>query len=85
MNNPVIVAHNLNRWYDSDGKFHRDNGPAVIYPNGDEEWYQHGDLHRTDGPAIECANGRKFWVLNDQFLAFEIWLDEVDIPDEKRL
>lgn len=39
------------RYYDSDGELHRDNGPALIDNKG-EYWYCHGKLHRVDGPAV---------------------------------
>ena len=53
------------RYYNTDGQFHRTDGPAVEYPNGSKFWYQNDQLHRTDGPAIE-STGVKEWYQNGQ-------------------
>lgn len=37
-------------WYNSNGEYHRENGPAIIYTNIKK---QHGKRHRLDGPAIK--------------------------------
>jgi hypothetical protein len=66
MDNPVIHEYGEKFWYDSNGKFHRDDGPAVIYADGDKAWYQHGKFHRDDGPAVEYADGDKFWYQHDK-------------------
>jgi hypothetical protein len=61
MDNPVIDSDGDKCWCDSNGEYHRDDGPAVIYADGGKVWYQHGYLHRDDGPAIEHADGSKQW------------------------
>jgi len=50
-------------WRNSQGQFHRDDGPAMIYPSGSKFWYKNGQWHREDGPAIELANGDKEWYI----------------------
>ena len=41
------------------GEYHRTDGPAVIYANGRKVWYQHGLRHRTDGPAVDWINNKQ--------------------------
>ena len=53
------------RYYNSAGKWHRENGPAIENAFGDKFWYQNGQLHRTDGPAVEWDNGTKEWYQYD--------------------
>ena len=61
-------------WYDSDGKWHRDDGPAVEWENVATTWYKHGKLHREDGPAVEWANGDKAYYLEDiEYTEEEYW------------
>ena len=55
----------INRHIDSDGKYHREDGPAIEYSNGSKVWYRHGKWHREDGPAIEYSSGEKFYYLED--------------------
>lgn len=52
------------KWYNEEGKLHREDGPAVEYSYGTKYWYQNGKLHREDGPAIEHSNGVKEWFFN---------------------
>lgn len=51
------VKQIMNRWYNEQGKLHREDGPAEVFPNGTEKWYINGLLHREDGPACVYANG----------------------------
>ena len=56
-----------NRFYcNSNGEFHRIDGPAVECPDNSKYWYQYGHLHRIDGPAIEYDDGTKEWYQNGQ-------------------
>ena len=72
--NPVIDKYGNKRWYDSDGKWHREDGPAIEYADGDKWWLKHGDWHREDGPAIDCTNGYKFYYLEDiQYTKEKYW------------
>lgn len=48
-------------WLDSDGEYHRDDGPAVTDWEEGESWYQHGVLHCDDGPARIYPNGDEEW------------------------
>lgn len=63
--NPEINANGTKYWC-SNGKYHREDGPAIEHANGDKEWYFHGKIHREDGPAVEYANGDKYWYLNGE-------------------
>ena len=50
------------KWFDGDGKLHRESGPALIWPHG-EVYYDHGQIHRENGPAITCRtySGKLLW------------------------
>ena len=54
------------KYYNAEGKLHREDGPAREYADGSKSWYLNGKRHREDGPAVECVNGDKFWYLNDK-------------------
>ena len=86
MGNPEIDKFGNKFWYNSNRKFHRDDGPACEYSNGTKHWFQHGVRHRDDGPAVEWANGdQSSWFLHDQHMSFDEWLDAVDISDENKV
>jgi hypothetical protein len=85
MDNPHITSNGDKRWYDSNGYFHRDNGPAIEHTDGSKQWYQHGNRHRDDGPAVQYSHGTKYWYLYGKYLSFNEWLDEVDISDEDKV
>ena len=82
------------RYYNAEGKYHREDGPAVEYDNGDKFWYINGKLHREDGPTLELVNGNKSWYLNDHLHredgpALELvngdkswWLDGKEVTEE---
>ena len=66
---PATQADTINgderclRWFDTDGKLHRADGPAVMTINGYEAWYWQGKRHCSgNGPALvdPCA-GRLEW------------------------
>ena len=48
-------------YFDSDDRYHRDDGPAIIWASGTQEWYQHEHRHRDDGPAAIWPDGSQFW------------------------
>ena len=48
INTSDIIASYRN----SEGKFHRLDGPAVITKEGNEYWLKNGVKHREDGPAV---------------------------------
>jgi hypothetical protein len=85
MDNPRIDTRGNKWWYDSDGKYHRDDGPAIIFEDEHKVWYQHDKRHRDDGPAVEYANGSNEWWLNDELLTFDEWLDKVNMSDEDKV
>jgi len=61
-------------WYDSDGKFHRDDGHAVEWTDGGKFWLKHGKYHREDGPAVKWASGNKAYYLEGiQYTEEEYW------------
>ncbi len=49
---------------DSNGDFHREDGPAWISPDGSQVWWQHNGRHREDGPAEIFPDGEKQWWLH---------------------
>jgi hypothetical protein len=61
MDNPVINEYGDKRWYDTQRRLHRADGPAAIYADGTKSWYQHDKRHRDDGPAVEHPSGDKSW------------------------
>jgi hypothetical protein len=85
MDNPHITSNGDKRWFDSNGKVHRVDGPAVIRADGYKSWYQHGVRHRVDGPAIEWPDGYNEWYLHNKCLTFDEWIDKVDISDEDKV
>jgi hypothetical protein len=85
MDNLNIDEHGNKFWYDSDDNLHRTDVPAVILSDGYQAWYQHGLRHRDNGPAIEWPDGEKSWYLNNRYLLFDDWLDEVNISDEDKV
>lgn len=52
------------RWYNEQGKFHREDGPAIEYEDGTRCWYINDLRHREDGPAITYPSGTKIWYSN---------------------
>lgn len=52
------------RWYNDQGKFHREDGPAVEWALGATEYYLNGICHREDGPAINYMSGMVIYYLN---------------------
>ena len=81
MDNVVIDEDGDTVWYDSNGYFHRDDGPAIENAHGTKTWFQHGKVHRDDGPAVEYADGDKEWHLHDIRLSFDEWLNDVKMAD----
>lgn len=73
---PVISRHpngdiKLKRWYNKNGKLHRDDGPALIrYKNNKilyKKWYKNGKLHKENGPAyIDMVNSHTVWFNKGQ-------------------
>ena len=59
-----VDAHGVVRYYDDNGRLHRDSGPAVIHPCGAYCWYRHGMIHRDGGPAIKRKDGTELWLSN---------------------
>lgn len=59
MSNLEIKPGGTKRWYNSEGKLHREGGPAVEDSGGNKLWYRNGKRHREDDPAVEDANGTK--------------------------
>ena len=51
-------------WINSEGEWHREDGPAIEWKDGGKFWYINDKLHREDGPAEEWADGDKTWWIN---------------------
>jgi hypothetical protein len=49
------------RFYNDQGKLHKEDGPAIIWPDGHMEWWLDGKKHRNNGPAICHRDGLKEW------------------------
>jgi hypothetical protein len=60
-------------------------GNPEINKHGIKFWYQHGQLHRDDGPAIEWPDGEKSWYINNQYLSFDDWLNQLNMSDEDKV
>lgn len=52
----------------SNGAYHREDGPAVVYPDGTQHWYRNGMFHRDDGPAVILPDGTQKWYRNGQLI-----------------
>ncbi len=59
-----VLSDGSIRYYNAEGKLHREDGPAVEHPDGYCGWYRNGERHRLDGPAVEDADGTKAWYRN---------------------
>jgi len=55
----VECAHGTKYWY-SNGKLHRDNGPAVEYASGFKEWYKNGQ--QVEEPKAQTKEDHKGMV-----------------------
>ena len=72
--NSVINKNGTKFWYNSDGNYHREDGPAIEHAGGSKEWCKHGKYHREDGPAIEGLNGYKsYWLEHINYSEEEYW------------
>jgi len=60
------------KFWRSQGYYHREDGPAIERENGEVQWYHFGLRHREDGPAIEFINGHKEW-----------WLDGIEYTNQE--
>ena len=60
----MTVDRDGTKWWELNGKRHREDGPAIECVDGYKSWWLHDVRHREDGPAIENANGHKGWYLN---------------------
>lgn len=56
----VIDRAGVKRYFDNDGRNHRDDGPAAIYPSGTKAWRRNGVLHSDDGLVTFYAMG--LWI-----------------------
>jgi hypothetical protein len=62
----VEVTENSTKWFNLEGKLHREDGPAVKYADGSKSYYINGKRHREDGPAVEHADGYKCYYINNK-------------------
>ena len=76
-----LICHSDKKFWVTNGKLHRTDGPAIEYVSGTREWWVNGKLHRTDGPAIEYASGNREWWVNGKLHRLDgpaIEKDEID-------
>lgn len=56
------------RYSNSDGIYHREDGPAVIKTDGYKSWWINGLLHREDGPAKIYSDGDvEYWLKGKRY------------------
>ncbi len=58
------ILDNRVEYRNSEGEFHRTDGPAIERVDGTKEWWLNGKRHREDGAAVEYSSGTKWWYLN---------------------
>jgi hypothetical protein len=60
---PVTDEDGSQKWYDGDGKLHRNcDLPAWVEQDGWQAWYKHGQQHRDGDMAAEMwPDGTKWW------------------------
>jgi len=63
----VFYSEQEQVWKNTNGKYHRVDGPAFIYSDGSKVWFFHSELHRVDGPAIIRSDGSQKWYLNGEY------------------
>ena len=61
-------------WKNSEGQYHREDGPAVECLDGTRIWYVNGQLHREDGPAIVRLNGGHEYYIKDRWFPKERYM-----------
>ena len=59
----LVLPDGSIEWRNSQGKYHREDGPAREWPTGVKAWYRNGRLDREDGPAMEGPLA-KVWYRN---------------------
>ena len=64
----VRVYDTGDKYWWSNGKLHREDGPAVEFTNGDKYWFLNDKRHREDGPAMVRPNGNNSWWINGKRL-----------------
>ena len=51
--------------FDSQNRYHSDEGPALTYGDGSYSYYWHGELHRLGGPAtVDKTKNVERWYIN---------------------
>ena len=61
----AIDSYGTKKWFGSDKKLHREDGPAIIFKDNTRYWIINGKIHREDGPALINHQGTKYWYLNN--------------------
>jgi hypothetical protein len=54
--NPEITPGGHQYWFNSNRKFHREDGPAIIYADGELRWYINSALYNDNKSYQEAAN-----------------------------
>lgn len=81
----VIEIYNGSKFWFSNNKRHRTDGPAVECESGTREWWVAGKRHRTDGPSIERANGENYWYINGHNFTFDEWAEVLEYSEQDKL
>ena len=55
------------RYWDSNSKLHRSNGPAVDFNDGDWVWRLHGKQHRYYGPSDRFSK-KYYWFVHGRYI-----------------
>lgn len=62
-----LVTDSLgNKYWYTNNKLHREDGPAIEESDGDQHWYKNGMSHRDNGPATIYKTGSQYWYQNGQ-------------------
>jgi len=86
MTNPEIDNYGNQFWYNSNGQFHREDGPAIIHHNGYQAWCINGKSHREDGSAVIYSAGyREWWIGNINYTDNKSFQLAANITDEDML
>ena len=56
-----VDSYGHRRYYNSEGKLHRDARPAVVRADGTLAWFQNNQLHCAAGPAVVWPDSVSAW------------------------
>ena len=73
--NLVVNKHGTKRYYNAEGKLHREFGPAYIGPSGAQEWYFNGEKHRLNGPATIYSSTSHYFIHGKLYKEDAYWCE----------